>query len=166
MLLALRFEPSRFFLKGKVRQYKQHTYWKNRKKLVRCEMNTKEEDMNILIKGSHCLSLTRKSKVFSIRPQLSLTVYNVRRFIIIRYDGRVWIVLHYTIKERKCWWDSNRDRSHGSQASYPLEYRSYDGLQCKKIHHHIIRWKSWNCVALHNKRNTILLGFEPGSPAW
>ena len=43
MLMALRFEPSRFFLKGKVRQKKTQSYinilYKERK-LVRCEMNT------------------------------------------------------------------------------------------------------------------------------
>ena len=45
MLMALRFEPSRFFLKGKVRQKKQATYRNTLKegKLVRCEMNTKED---------------------------------------------------------------------------------------------------------------------------
>ena len=47
MLLALGFGPSRFFLKGKVRQKKQATYINTQKegKLVRCEMNTKEEDI-------------------------------------------------------------------------------------------------------------------------
>ena len=46
--MALRFEPSRFFLKGKVTQtsYKQATNINTlqERKLVRCEMNTKEED--------------------------------------------------------------------------------------------------------------------------
>ena len=42
MLMALRFE---FFLKGKVRQKKQATYINTltEEKLVRCEMNTKED---------------------------------------------------------------------------------------------------------------------------
>ena len=45
MLMALRFEPSRFFLKGKVRQKKQATFINTLKegKLVRCEINTKED---------------------------------------------------------------------------------------------------------------------------
>ena len=45
MLMALRFEPSRFFLKGKVRQKKQGAYINTlkEKKLVRCETNTKED---------------------------------------------------------------------------------------------------------------------------
>ena len=45
MLMALRFEPSRIFLKGKVRQKKQATYLNTLKegKLVRCEINTKED---------------------------------------------------------------------------------------------------------------------------
>ena len=44
-MMALRFEPTRFFLKGKVRQKKQATYINTVRKLVRCEMNTKEEDI-------------------------------------------------------------------------------------------------------------------------
>ena len=52
MLMALRFKPSRFFLKGKVRQKKQATCIRvctvcmntlKVGKLVRCEMNKKEE---------------------------------------------------------------------------------------------------------------------------
>ena len=43
--MALRFEPSRFFLQGNVRQEKQATYINTLKEenLVRCEMNTKED---------------------------------------------------------------------------------------------------------------------------
>ena len=43
--MALPFKPSRFFLKGKVRQKKQATYINTLKegKLVRCEMNTIED---------------------------------------------------------------------------------------------------------------------------
>ena len=45
--MVLRLEPSRFFLKGKVRQKKQTTYINTlvEGKLVRCEMNRKEEDI-------------------------------------------------------------------------------------------------------------------------
>ena len=45
MLMALRFEPSRFFLKRQVRQKKQATHINTLKegKLVRCEMNTNED---------------------------------------------------------------------------------------------------------------------------
>ena len=48
MLMALRLEPSRFFLKGKVTQkqtsYKHKQTVREEVILVRCEMNTKEED--------------------------------------------------------------------------------------------------------------------------
>ena len=50
MLMALRFEPSRFFLKGKVAQ-KQTSYGHKhtaREEVVRCEMKTKEEDIKLL----------------------------------------------------------------------------------------------------------------------
>ena len=49
-LLALGFKPSRFFLKGKVRQNINNIHihkHKSKKKLVRREMNTKEEDIKI-----------------------------------------------------------------------------------------------------------------------
>ena len=44
MLMALPLEPTRFLLKGKVRQKKQATYINTleERKLVRCEMNTKD----------------------------------------------------------------------------------------------------------------------------
>ena len=60
MLMALRFEPSRFFRKGKVRQKKQATYINTLKegKLVRCEMNTKEDitvlRINVLRYDGNC----------------------------------------------------------------------------------------------------------------
>ena len=44
-LLALRFEPGRFLLKGKMDDINARTQYKNMggQKFVRCEMNTKEE---------------------------------------------------------------------------------------------------------------------------
>ena len=56
--MALRFESSRFFLKGKVRQKKQATYRNTLKegKLIRCESNTKKrykKQSQVLVLGPH-----------------------------------------------------------------------------------------------------------------
>ena len=67
------FEPSRFFLKGKVRQKKQATYINTL--LVRCEMNTKEEDIKkesqVLVLGLHKrLNMNRGTRSFGWRKRL------------------------------------------------------------------------------------------------
>ena len=54
-----------------------------------------------MLTGFEPWSLAQKSSVLSIRPPLYLIVWNVTRFIIIWDDGRFWIVLYYTIKEKK-----------------------------------------------------------------
>ena len=67
MLMALRFEPSRFFLKGKVRQKIQATSINTlqEKKLVRCEMNTKEDIKSRVYGPGSGISIKRRKKAES-----------------------------------------------------------------------------------------------------
>ena len=51
MVIGVSFEPSRFFLKGKMRQNTNIHEHKSEQKLVKCEINTKEKGTKSRVLG-------------------------------------------------------------------------------------------------------------------